>query len=187
MLNCAILTHFICHQPIRAYAQAKDINDIKFGLDSSAKYLKELQKYTNFKYELKNMFHATIPDFGSLAMENWGFTMFKEQMFIVKEDAHPTQIFDTMRIVANTIGHQFFGNVATCKTWQDLWLNEGFAALFEYSLIDLAYPGSRANDLLNVQKLQTGLVLDKETAHPMNWYGDGYIYGMYYDKGETLC
>jgi aminopeptidase N len=73
----------------------------------------------------------------------------------------------------------------TCKTWDDLWLNEGFGAFFEYFLVDLAYPGSRANDLLNVQKLQNGFLLDKETAHPMNWYGEGYIYGMYYDKGEN--
>lgn len=77
------------------------------------------------------------------------------------------------------------GNAVTCKTWDHLWLNEGFAAFFEYSLVDLGWMGiTRTNDLLNVQKLQTGFLLDKETAHPMNWYGEGYIYGMYYDKGE---
>lgn len=149
-------------------------------MESAAKFLKALEAYTSYDYELPHMFSAAIPDFGSSAMENWGFTMFKEQFLIVKENAHPRETFDSMRIIANVMGHQFFGlinslcdkilnlicddftgNVVTCKFWDQLWLNEGFGAFFEYSLIDLAYPGSRANDLLNVQKLQNAFLLDK--------------------------
>jgi aminopeptidase N len=30
-------------------------------------------------------------------------------------------------LMAHELAHQWFGNMVTCGTWQDLWLNEGFA------------------------------------------------------------
>ncbi len=39
-------------------------------------------------------------------------------------------------LIAHELAHQWFGDYLTCGTWQDIWINEGFASYAEYIAIE---------------------------------------------------
>ncbi|GHT78850.1 peptidase M1 [Bacteroidia bacterium] len=43
--------------------------------------------------------------------------------------------FSTL-LVAHELSHQWFGDLVTCATWQDVWINEGFASYSEYLTLE---------------------------------------------------
>lgn len=43
-----------------------------------------------------------------------------------------TDEWDSVRLVAHEMAHQWFGNSVTAETWRDIWLHEGFACYAEW-------------------------------------------------------
>lgn len=64
-----------------------------------------------------------------------------------------TQGIFTFDVVAHELGHQWFGDAVTCASWQDIWLNEGFASYCEYLAYEFLNP-SEAPDVMNQMHTQ---------------------------------
>jgi len=47
-------------------------------------------------------------------------------------------------LVAHELAHQWFGDYVTCATWQDIWVNEGFATYSEYIALEELFSKTEA-------------------------------------------
>jgi len=56
-----------------------------------------------------------------------------------------TQSTFTFTLTAHELAHQWFGDNVTCASWQDIWLNEGFASYSEYLALQRVSEQSASN------------------------------------------
>ncbi len=52
-------------------------------------------------------------------------------------------------LVSHELGHMWFGDYVTCATWQDIWINEGFASYTEYVALENLQSATDANSWMN--------------------------------------
>ncbi len=114
---------------------------LDFALDIAVRSIDFFNKYFGVDYPLTKCDHVALPDFGSGAMENWGLITYREIALLA--DPKSTSIAGKQYIalvIAHELSHQWFGNLVTMKWWNDLWLNESFASLIEYTAVNTIEP-----------------------------------------------
>lgn len=91
-------------------------------------------------------------------------------------------------VLAHELAHQWFGDWVTCRTWGELWLNEGFASYLPYVFFEAEQQEARAlgqNDYWRYGYFEESLV----TAHPLSQQDpsmDAIFDGHAYEKGALV-
>lgn len=83
-------------------------------------------EYYGVPYPLPKLHLVALTDFW-VAMENWGAIAGSEGNLMFDESTAPDLSRFIQETIAHEVAHQWFGNLVTLRTWDDLWLNESFA------------------------------------------------------------
>lgn len=86
------------------------------------------EKITRTEYPWPKYAQVAVTDFVAGGMENVSCTLQSDRTL---HDAAEHLERTSRSLVAHEAAHQWFGDLVTCRTWKDLWLNEGFATYYE--------------------------------------------------------
>ncbi|XP_075971973.1 putative aminopeptidase-2 [Anticarsia gemmatalis] len=149
--------------------------------------------YYSMEPNIKNDQIAS-PYWASGATENWGLVTYRELRLLYEEGE--TNALDKMNIgtiTAHELAHKWFGNLITCRWWDNVWINEGFASYFEYFAMDGIDKTLELEDQFNIMYVQSALSTDSSAStralqHTVNSPTEvtGHFSGISYSKGASL-
>ncbi|KAM0688151.1 Aminopeptidase 2 mitochondrial [Conglomerata obtusa] len=182
---------------LRVYSNKEDVKHGKYALDVAHDCIKFFQDYFKIEYPLEKLDMVGIPEFAMGAMENWGLITYRKSSLLFNEENSPlTTKMNVADTVCHELAHQWFGNLATMKWWNDLWLNEGFATWaaslgvsnLKKELVDWdAWTGFISNDMeygMGYDSLHSTHEIQVEVNDPEDI--DQIFDGISYSKGASL-
>lgn len=127
---------------VRSWATiAQPISYLEYANKEAISCLEFFEDYFQVPFPLSKIDQVALPDFDSLAMENWGLITFRE-VGILADPVNRSISGERLitMVVAHEMSHQWFGDLVTMKWWDDLWLNESFASIMESLAPDRLHP-----------------------------------------------
>jgi cytosol alanyl aminopeptidase len=105
--------------------------------EATAAILPRLEKYTGIPYAFGKLDHLALPAGAFGAVENPGLITYRTRNLLVPPNQETAAFTRALRALqAHEIGHQWFGNLVTQASWDDVWLSEGFATWISAKMMD---------------------------------------------------
>ncbi len=99
--------------------------------------VRALAEYYDLPYPLSKLHFVALTDFW-VGMENWGAISGAEDHYLLDASASPIALRFADQTIVHEAAHQWFGDLVTLASWEDLWLNEAFATFVWPRIVERA-------------------------------------------------
>ena len=114
--------------PLRYYVPKNREKDAIRTFKNTSKMMSFFEKYFSTPYPYAKYSQIVVDDFQYGGMENTTCTTLYSDVLY---DERAQMDYSSDDVIAHELAHQWFGDLITCKDWQHIWLNEGFATYSE--------------------------------------------------------
>ena len=132
--------------PVRVITAKGHAAEGHAAAQATAAILPRLEAYTGIPYAFGKLDHLALPAGAFGAVENPGLITYRTRNLLVPPTQETATFTRALRALqAHEIGHQWFGNLVTQASWDDVWLSEGFATWISAKMMDQELPPERVH------------------------------------------
>ena len=132
--------------PVRVITAKGHAAEGHAAAQATVEILRPLEAYTGIPYAFGKLDHLALPEGTFGAVENPGLITYRVRNLLLPPNQEtPGRTRAIRALEAHEIGHQWFGNLVTQATWDDVWLSEGFATWISAKMMDQEQPPERAH------------------------------------------
>jgi len=167
--------------PVNTYVPKGKISMVDSALYLTPDIIKFFSESIGFKYPWEHFGQVGVQDFIYGGMENTGAIVYYDGIY---HDTKASIDYTARGLVAHEIAHQWWGDVVTCRNWNEIWLNESFATYFE-ALYTEHLLGKDEFDYQILRSGDAAIVADSTVARKPIYTRDGLGVNTY-NKGSVV-
>ncbi|MBU8899449.1 M1 family metallopeptidase [Corallococcus sp. M34] len=168
--------------------------ETRYAASVTPRIVKTLEDFFDQPYPYEKLDVAVVPRYWG-TMEHPGIVALGQPITLIRPDE------ETLRrrkfyvnIAGHELGHYWFGDIVTCKWWDDIWLNESFTSWLDRHTMDGVEPKWNSSQERTLGSLSFALESDALDAVPtvrksVNSTGDiigSFDNGTTYAKGSAI-
>lgn len=118
--------------PLRILTTPGKREQARLAMQATRQVLPFYARYFGRPYALPKLDQLAVPGTREGAMEDWGLISYIEDALLFDPARSDEDTRRTVFLVAaHEIAHQWFGNLVSAASWDEIWLNEAFATWME--------------------------------------------------------